>query len=119
MGRCGPARVPTVPVVPYDDDWVPPARLRRGRGRASLLQRALQEVETVLAPEDFTGDDVARRAENLTLDRLLRIGLVRRLRFGFTHAQCGALEPRGGDDLIERRGVRAIALLGPAAFENA
>src|ERR1700690_1710049 len=44
--------------------------------RRAFLERALDELEPVLAPEDLAVDDIAGRAEHVARPGLLRISIV-------------------------------------------
>src|SRR3954447_7830460 len=72
------------------------------RRRSQLLQRALQQLQPILTPEDFArGQHVARRAEHASRQRVLRVLLMKGVEFGVRRA--------GGAQL---RGIEPGALSG-------
>src|SRR5664279_4646387 len=84
--RSRPRSATRSPAIPRRRAWPTPRRSTvsdREEGGAScappsgrLGQAPLDEVEPVLAPEQFAVDRVGRRAEHASVDGALRVGLV-------------------------------------------
>src|SRR5262249_2584073 len=108
-----PAAPVTIATLPFN---VPPA-MRPLRYLAR--QRPLHEVEAILSPEQLAINRVGRCAEHLPVDRLLCIRIVRRLSLAFLRPQFGAVQPCGRCNLVQCRGIRAVALLYPTRLHDA
>src|SRR5260221_38128 len=83
-------------------------------------QGALEEVEPVLPPIRPVLVDIGRRAEDLALDRLRRIGLDLGTRCGAVRRrdQCLAVEAAFPANRCPRRRVGVVALPGPDAAQQ-
>src|SRR5581483_5461004 len=93
---------------------------RRGQAPRSPGQRALEEVEPVLAPERLVAIDEEGRAEDLPLDRLRGqrvVALARGLALG-DGAQASAVVARARCHLLEALRIGDVALLGPATAQE-